>query len=595
MPARLHCAGLLVALAAALPAQAQQKYEIKLKNSVQGLADLGHFTETEDTTLIPVDADGKATGDPIKIRKSTTVVSRKHYLEQAAGAYWAKRIQVTYERAEETVNGLTKPLPLHGLTAVVERTDKEYRFRDAQGKELPVEVVQALKGKFTFRKDDEKPSDDLILPGRPVAIGETWAVDKALLLRGFKPGEDGPQPDQDNLKATAKLVKVYQKDGHRFGVMHMTVVMPIKEYRVKGKVEKAGKGDGFSLNAVMDRCIDGSVTDGTDTGSMKIVMLHVQPDQSRLRIASAKQMTESHREVDPKEKPNIVKDLPVKPAPPGKYNFQIKRPAQGDSALVQRTLQELNDGKMIDKNGTELQIPNLESKTYKFVYRETILEQLPGATTPTKLKRVYTQAEAAEPGRKMKPLPIQGKTVLIEKKDGKYRYQIEGSAELTGKDAAALEKSFSQSGDLRELMDLLLPTEPLGVGGTWQAGDTVKQVAQGMGMAGMEVDPKSLKFTGKLVKAYRKDGRQYGVLTMEIVMAPRVLPLGGGKIMKLEPGAKLVIGLDLDVCIDGSAALGTVTQRMELSLIGPVPGAEMRMRVNTRNATTETRTALPKP
>src|SRR5262249_247680 len=61
----------------------------------------------------------------------------------------------------------------------------------------------------------------------------------------------------------------------------------------------------------------------------------------------------------------------------------------------------------------------------RFVYRDTILEKRPQDKRPTRLEREYERAEIAVPG-KTQPFAYQGRTILIEKQEGVYRFHIKG-------------------------------------------------------------------------------------------------------------------------------------------------------------------------
>src|SRR4051794_23339335 len=123
------------------------------------------------------------------------------------------------------------------------------------------------------------------------------------------------------------------------------------------------------------------------------------------------------------------------------YSIKFRKPADGETSLVQKSEKGDEDLKIADNNGNPLK--DEAKKTEKtFVYRETVLARK-GTARPTRLKRAYQKAELTANGE-TKALPYQGKTLLIEKKDGKYAFHIEGGDELTGDDAKHLDEEFNK-------------------------------------------------------------------------------------------------------------------------------------------------------
>ena len=58
-----------------------------------------------------------------------------------------------------------------------------------------------------------------------------------------------------------------------------------------------------------------------------------------------------------------------------------------------------------------------------------------------------------------------------------------------------------------------------------------------------------------LARAYKKDGRQFGVVTVDVTLFATKLDAPGMEIA-LTDGSKLTIRAEFDNCIDGSAASG---------------------------------------
>src|SRR6266536_2498884 len=103
------------------------------------------------------------------------------------------------------------------------------------------------------------------------------------------------------------------------------------------------------------------------------------------------------------------------------YAIKIKRPGLGDKTRTQITDDFKLEFKILDNNGNVV-MEALETKTHKFVFREVGLERAAAGEDLVRLQRQYEHAE-----RKVKDvretLPYQGKTLLIEKKDGGFQFR----------------------------------------------------------------------------------------------------------------------------------------------------------------------------
>jgi hypothetical protein len=84
-------------------------------------------------------------------------------------------------------------------------------------------------------------------------------------------------------------------------------------------------------------------------------------------------------------------------------------------------------------------------------YRVTILERDKDGK-PTKFVRVYDKASEKEDG-KTKTFSYQGRTVLFEKKDGKFRVGVAGDPPLDAKDVEKLLKDVNKKGDANALLN----------------------------------------------------------------------------------------------------------------------------------------------
>jgi hypothetical protein len=264
------------------------------------------------------------------------------------------------------------------------------------------------------------------------------------------------------------------------------------------------------------------------------------------------------------------------------YTIKIKKGAQGESALVKKEQKSTQQVKITDNNQQVLKEQD-EKKSGVLIYRETIVERKPGQR-PTRLKRQYEKATLTKDGETT-TLPYQGKTVLIEQKDGKYTFRIEGGVELTGADAKELNDEFNKKKGLDEavLEKILLPGKAVKVGESWKVDPNV--IAKGMEAEGnLELIPEKTTVTGTLKKAYKKDGRQYGVIVFKLDLAPKAFA-GEGQKITVQPGAKMLMEIIMDTCIDGTCSDGSGTMLVEVSARALLPDADNPMFTLTLNVT----------
>ena len=199
-------------------------------------------------------------------------------------------------------------------------------------------------------------------------------------------------------------------------------------------------------------------------------------------------------------------------------------------------------------------------------YVEEILEAKEGKRKATKLTRTYGAAEKTAKGETAKRA-YAGKTVLIEKKGEKYEFSIDGE-DLSEKDAPELHKSFNKAKDEPDAQDLM-PAGPIGVGEGWKvAADKSEKMFKTLGDAKMKVDAKKSTVEGKLTKAYKKDGAQYGVFELTITVVVTELDLGSG--LTKATGTIVVTGT-LDGCIDGTLNVGESTKKTTIDIAADLP------------------------
>jgi hypothetical protein len=234
--------------------------------------------------------------------------------------------------------------------------------------------------------------------------------------------------------------------------------------------------------------------------------------------------------------------------------------------------------KVADGMGQVL-VEQKDSKGESVEFKETILKAEKGKT-PTKVEREYTKMQSTKDD-KASDGPLQGKTVIIEKKGKSYEFTTKDGQKVDGPAAAALAKDFGKKDDEnKELEKLILPKGAVKVGESWKI-EMAKIVEVFNKEGALEVDAAKSTGTGTLVKAYKKDGRQFGDMKFKLEF-PLQTAGKGKEQLKFAAGAKIVMDMTFDVCIDGTSENGVMTMKMLMTGNGSLaaaPGAVVAMNV----------------
>jgi len=236
--------------------------------------------------------------------------------------------------------------------------------------------------------------------------------------------------------------------------------------------------------------------------------------------------------------------------------------------------------RLISPKTGEAQEDNQQSKIVALKYRETILERAPSDKEATRLRRVYETATVKEAGEPT-PLPIQGKTILIEKIDDQYRFRFEDGRELTPREAEALADEFQNAARPRLDLDELFAKDAVRIGETQQINPRLLVKLFRPLTGPRMIDEFKPKSEWKLVRAYRKDGRQYGVLELrinlplqELIAFPGIKTKPAGEKLFLRPGAALRVVLTVDGCLDAGAIDLTTSINTSLDGTAEVPARD---------------------
>ncbi len=270
------------------------------------------------------------------------------------------------------------------------------------------------------------------------------------------------------------------------------------------------------------------------------------------------------------------------------YPIKARDVAEGDVYQVQKTETATGTTKLAPPGGQALEEKHTSVTTT--TYTETILKCEP-KKNPTAVERKYDKATEETDG-KTKELLYQGKTVRIEKKDGKFHFSIDGK-ELTDEDVPALAKEFDQATD-GNVLEALLPKDPVKVNDTWKVdlASFIKDAAHGE----MEMDADKAKGTGTLLKVSKKGDQQYGEIKLNLTLPLKSLGKGKKKITA-NPGSVTTVEMNMDICIDGTSGTGSVKGTNKVDLKGSVPdgkGGNLDLTLAVQAKTEEIRKQLPK-
>lgn len=257
---RLCAAILAVGLAAGAVAAADEAVTIKIKKAGKG--DVVKETKGEEVeNLINATVAGMASKEEEKAGSKLTYTDE--ILARGDKDPKPTKLKRTYESAEQTVRGEKVDLGLKGKAVLIEKGKDEYTFT-VEGGKLSKEAAELL-GK-EFNKKDEPDLEELLVPKKAVKVGDTWEVDVTAVAGMFG---DQMSVDKEKAKATGKLVKVYDKDKVKYGVIEFTSELPIQSVTLMKQPVKASDGSKIKVVITVDVCIDGSVYGGTSSGTME--------------------------------------------------------------------------------------------------------------------------------------------------------------------------------------------------------------------------------------------------------------------------------------------------------------------------------------
>jgi hypothetical protein len=261
------------------------------------------------------------------------------------------------------------------------------------------------------------------------------------------------------------------------------------------------------------------------------------------------------------------------------YRITLKQPAKDETALYRKLSRHRVSLTTTDSKTREDE-PRSREQTQDIVYLEEVLAKPDGAGKGRKVRRRYRWGEQTLNEEK-RILPYVGKPLLIEEVGGRYRFRIEDDKELQGvtawMDANGLDWAFnSEFSPLPRLgAPWLLPKTAVKLGESWKfdPGPFVEDLVK----FSSKLEFGRSAGTGKLLRTYRSDGRQHGVLDLRIEVPIKAFAFNLKPVMKPQ-GNKLVFHMVVDACIDGSS----YTYRLKGSMVWEVDAAQAAPASNRR-------------
>lgn len=244
--------------------------------------------------------------------------------------------------------------------------------------------------------------------------------------------------------------------------------------------------------------------------------------------------------------------LPVAGWAEEKYTLKLKHAAAGDVSKVVKDATKSESVVVSDPTGNVLQEKKQSGRDH-FEYKETTATKAGGK--PTKVTREYSVATKTVDDVERK-LAYHGKTVTVEKKGDDSTFAVDGKAVEVG-EVADIARSFDPKKAADDEFDkVLLPAAAVAAGDTWKIdpAEFLKLLGNDEQTA-KAFDVKAAKASGKLVKAYTKGGKMFGVVEYEFTLPMKYvdgkLPCREGSVMRMT--------ISMDACFDGSEENETST------------------------------------
>lgn len=239
-------------------AAGQEAVVIKVRKPTAG-ATVEQVETDESTQTTTVTVQGRAQVQEEK--KTSRVVYTDEVLEAADADPKPTKLRRAFKTVEVSQDGKKEDVGLDGKTVVATKKGTKYEFAFADGGTPDGAAAKFLARTLKLTKD----MDDDLFPATPVRPGGTWKIDMAKVAKAL---DDGLTIDKDASTGTGKLTKVYTKNGHKFGVLTITLDLAVAKVGGGKDVVALKPGSKMKFEMSGDGCIDGKES----TGTMKMSM-----------------------------------------------------------------------------------------------------------------------------------------------------------------------------------------------------------------------------------------------------------------------------------------------------------------------------------
>ena len=232
-----------------------------------------HKSKMEMTGEI-LDNQGKRTKELNKRKLEHRIWKETTLAANADGEDDWTKLRVFFDRYEidEHEDKPPERFKLAGIAILIERRENGVVFTDEEcGLRVPESLTTELRKYYGPKGSPDSEQEFVphrdILPDKPVRAGQSWDISGAKIAKSL-----GRSPvfeaDPDKTVAKGKLIRAYEKDGHRFGVIEVDATLSTKG----GKDVSMSANSKMNVRIQYDGCIDGSVCEVKATVKMDGVL-----------------------------------------------------------------------------------------------------------------------------------------------------------------------------------------------------------------------------------------------------------------------------------------------------------------------------------
>lgn len=237
------------------------------------------------------------------------------------------------------------------------------------------------------------------------------------------------------------------------------------------------------------------------------------------------------------------------PAADEAYTLKMYREKEGE--VVKKTVTITTEGKVTITVSDKTEATPVKQVDH-FVEIAEVVKWPAKAPYPTKLARTFEKFDLTDRTGETVPTALAGMTMVTEVAGDKVTHTVDGKP-LSAEQVTTYQ-TVTRGGSISIAFEWL-PSKPVKVGDTWDL--DLKKGLEASRVNDNSIDLKKSSFTGKLLKAMKKDGVLWGTVEFEERLALTQLP-GGGMSLAVEPGSEMTLKTTVETCLDGTLPGGTV-------------------------------------